>query len=263
MTLYYEDVPADEKDAPQLPPLLNAVAVPAGQDVHAKAIALAATSDVGTVFYSETVNKMHIAIVLGPEVSAAEAGQMLFAMMVAVGDAVGALAPPEVAVSYQMPGYILFNQGRAGVVRVGLDPANVAGQVPDWLVVSAELVISDDHDYEELDTRHWNSRIEYTSLSEEGGGHISRTRLVESCSRHFLVWVNRWQDDGFRPIYDAWMHRLDNAVQLVCEEGTKIEWLGLDETGGMLVKLDGKPVSIPPHELETICGKPKLARPQD
>ena len=39
MTLYYEDVPADDNDTPQLPPLLTAVAVPANQDVHAKAIA--------------------------------------------------------------------------------------------------------------------------------------------------------------------------------------------------------------------------------
>jgi hypothetical protein len=86
--------------------------------------------------------------------------------------------------------------------------------------------------------------------------------LVESCSRHFLVWVNRWQDDGFRPLYDAWMHRLDSAVQLVCETDATLAWLGLDEAGGMLVKRDGKPVSIPPNALETACGTPMLAKPQ-
>ena len=40
MTLYYEDVPADDSDVPQLPPLLTAAAVPSGQNVHHKAIAL-------------------------------------------------------------------------------------------------------------------------------------------------------------------------------------------------------------------------------
>mgnify|MGYP002621014600 FL=1 len=137
MTLYYEDVPADDNDTPQLPPLLTAVAVPANQDVHAKAIALAASSEVGTVFYSESADMMNIAVVLGPEVALADAGQMLFAMMIAVGDAIGALAPPEVAVSYQMPGYILLNKGRAGAVRITVDPAAGAGAVPDWIVVSA------------------------------------------------------------------------------------------------------------------------------
>ncbi|MEK9709249.1 MAG: biotin/lipoate--protein ligase family protein, partial [Alphaproteobacteria bacterium] len=88
---------------------------------------------------------------------------------------------------------------RAGVVRLAVDPAAGAGVVPDWMVVSAEVVISTDEVVEE----NWrkSSEFEHTSLAEEGGGHISRTRLVESCSRHFLVWVNRWQDDGFRPLY--------------------------------------------------------------
>ena len=260
MTLYYEDVPADDNDTPQLPPLLTAVAVPANQDVHAKAIALAASSEVGTVFYSESADMMHIAVVLGPEVALADAGQMLFAMMIAVGDAIGALAPPEVAVSYQMPGYILLNKGRAGAVRITVDPAACAGAVPDWIVVSAEVVISTD----EVVDENWrqSSEFEHTSLAEEGGGHISRTRLVESCSRHFLVWVNRWQDDGFRPLYDAWMHRLDTGLQVVFELASGVEWLGLDETGGMLVKLDGKPVVIPPHELEKVCGTPALIKSQ-
>ena len=44
MTLYYEDVPANDNDIPQLPPLLTAVAVASGHDVHDKAIALAASS---------------------------------------------------------------------------------------------------------------------------------------------------------------------------------------------------------------------------
>ena len=260
MTLYYEDVPADDSDVPQLPPLLTAVAVPSGQNVHHKAIALAASSEVGTVFYSEAVDRMHIAVVLGPEVAVADASQMLFAMMIGIGDAIGALAPPEVAVSYQMPGYILLNKGRAGVVRMAVDPAAGADSVPDWMVVSAEVMISID----DAGLENWrqDSEYEHTSLTEEGGGHISRTRLVESCSRHFLVWVNRWQDDGFRPLFDAWMHRLETSLQVVFEATSGVEWLGLDETGAMLVKVDGKPISIPPHELETVCGTPALVEQQ-
>ena len=48
------------------------------------------------------------------------------------------------------------------------------------------------------------------------------------------------------------MHRLDTGLQVVFELASGVEWLGLDETGGMLVKLDGKPVVIPPHELENV-----------
>jgi biotin-(acetyl-CoA carboxylase) ligase len=95
-------------------------------------------------------------------------------------------------------------------------------------------------------------------LAEEGGGFISRTRLVESSCRHFLAWVNRWQDDGFRPLYDSWMQRLEASAPIDFAGGEQAEWLGLDENGGALVKLDGKASSVMPHELEAVCGTPVL-----
>ena len=95
-------------------------------------------------------------------------------------------------------------------------------------------------------------------MKEEGGGFISRTRLIESSCRHFLVWVNRWQDDGFRPLYDNWMQRLEASAPIDFEGSEQAEWVGLDEDGGALVKLDGKPLSVMPHELETVCGLPVL-----
>jgi hypothetical protein len=45
---------------PQLPPLLRAVEVPAGQDVLAKAVAVAANTQVGTVFYAERVDRCRL-----------------------------------------------------------------------------------------------------------------------------------------------------------------------------------------------------------
>ena len=146
------------------------------------------------------------------------------------------------------------------MVRVAVDPAAGTGSIPDWMVVSAEIMLTTP----DLDEEIWrqSSGYEHTSLAEEGGAHISRTRLVESCSRHFLVWINRWQDDGFRPLYDAWMHRLETELKIIVEVASGAEWIGLDETGGTLVKLDGKPVAIPPHELETVCGTPALLKPQ-
>ena len=58
------------------------------------------------------------------------------------------------------------------------------------------------------------------------------------------------------------MHRLETSLQVVFEATSGVEWLGLDETGAMLVKMDGTPISIPPHELEIVCGRPALVEPQ-
>jgi len=124
------------------------------------------------------------------------------------------------------------------------------------MIVSADVRLI----AEEQDQAEWlkTAGPEQTSMAEEGGGFISRTRLVESSCRHFLAWVNRWQDDGFRPLYDSWIQRLEPAAPIDFAGGEQAEWLGLDEHGGALVKLDGKPSSVMPHELEAVCGIPVL-----
>ena len=258
MTLYYEDDPADNATPPQLPPLLRATSVPDGQDVLAKAVALAVNSEVGTVFYSENSDRMEIAVRLAPEVPTRQAGQMLFAMMIGLGDSIGALAPPEVAVTYQLPGYVMLNRGRAGFVRLVVDPAAESDDVPDWMIVSAVVRLT----ASENDHQNWSESdgAEQTTMEEEGGGFISRTRLVESSCRHFLVWVNRWQDDGFRPLYDSWIQRLETSAPIDFAGGEQAEWIGLDEDGGAIVRLDGKPKSIMPHELEGLCGMPTFPK---
>ena len=189
MSLYYEEFPAEDGDSPQLPPLLTAVAVPADQDVAAKALAAVATAEVGTVLYSQATQIVDLAIILGPEVPLRRAGQMLYALMIGVGDAIGALAPPEVVVSYQLPGYILLNRGRAGRVWVTADPAAGREDVPGWMVVGATIDLSVRTGSE--DVWHDAGGLEYTSLAEEGGGFISRTRLVAVSYTHLTLPTNR------------------------------------------------------------------------
>ena len=106
MSLYYELDPADENDEPQLPPLLKAEKVPKEVDVFQKAISSSKTSETGTVFYSEKNDLVDIAILLNPEVSQKKCNQMIYVITVAAGDAIGALAPPEVIVTNSFPGYI-------------------------------------------------------------------------------------------------------------------------------------------------------------
>ena len=261
MSLFYEDFPADDGEEPQLPPLLTAVKVPAGQNVMAKALASAATAEVGTAFYGEDAKVMELAIVLGPEVPLRQAGQMLYALMIGVGDAIGALAPPEVVVTYQLPGYVLLNRGRAGAVWIAADPAAGREDVPSWMVVGVTIDMAVRTGSEEA----WldSMGLEYTSLAEEGAGFISRTRLVESICRHFMAWINRWQDDGFRPLHDLWVQRLQTGAEMVLADGSAADWVGLDEDGAALIRIDGRPVGLLPNEFETVCNPTELASVQE
>ena len=238
MTLYYETDPADENTVPQLPPLLSAEAVETG-DVQAKAVARAAAGEGGLVCYATAGPLLDFAVTLAPEVDAATSAQMQHALIVAVGDAIGALAPPEVVVTYQYPGTIFFNRGIAGVITMTQGPVSTETGCPAWMVVSARLRLSG-----EMQAMPLEFRMENTSLEEEGAGFISRIRLLEACCRHFLVWLHKWEEEGFRPVHDMWSNRAEKHVDLRVADGRTAEWLGLDEGGAGLLKLDGEAVAV-------------------
>ena len=224
---------------PTLPPLLNGIAVPAGEPFAvARAGAASGSAGAGDVFWSTSVADMKVAVVLEPDVDTANAMQMLFTTMVAIGDALGALAPPELGIYYRWPGGILINGARVGNVRVALPEDVDATATPDWMVVSLDMRIHGDPDDPDpgLDT-------ENTSLYEEGGIEVTRTDLVESFCRHFLVWVNDWQTDGFKAIHELWTGRyvgLDKTVDLeFAGERHSGAFVGLDDLGNLLYRPEG------------------------
>ena len=145
---------------------------------------------------------------------------------------------------------------RAGRIWVAADPAAGREDVPGWMVAGLTLDLSVRTGSEDV----WrdDGGLEYTSLAEEGGGFISRTRLVESVCRHFMAWVNRWEDDGFRPLHDLWVQRLQEGAEMVLADGSMADWVGLDEDGAALIRIDGRPVGLIPTEFESVCGPAEL-----
>ena len=206
MSLYYEPDPANENDPPLLPPILTPIPVVKNVDVFAKAIAVAGKSETGTVLYSENPEYVEVAIILSPEVPKIKCNQMLYIMMVASGDAIGALAPPEVAVTYAFPGFIFLNRGEAGLVKIEVAPSNDEQSIPDWMVVGLKLRLNNNIEINENEIH-----ADITSLADEGGGYVSRTRAIESLSRHFLAWISQWEDEGFKPVTEVWNKRREET----------------------------------------------------
>jgi biotin-(acetyl-CoA carboxylase) ligase len=181
--------------------------------------------------WSRNTARAELAIVLEPEVAFERALQMAPLMMVALGDSLGSLCPPKVAIQYRWPGGILLNGAMAGEVRIAA--ARVpAGAVPAWLVVAAELDVAAPRE----DRQEWSR----TSLSEEAGPDITRTDILQSLAAHFLTWLNAWEEDGFRPVHDQWLFRAEGREQAIAlvHGGESIEGqvLGLDEGANLLVK---------------------------
>jgi BirA family transcriptional regulator, biotin operon repressor / biotin---[acetyl-CoA-carboxylase] ligase len=221
---------------PQFPPLLEGHAVEAPAEPFAQACRLVQAGELsaGDVVWSRNVARAELAIVLEPEVVLERALQMAPLMMVALGDCIGALAPPKVAVTYRWPEAVLLNGSLAGEVRVATHRMP-AVQVPDWLVVGAGLQIAAPRE----ERQDWS----HTSLDEEAGAGITRTDILQSLAAHFLTWLNLWQDEGFRPVHDQWLFRAEGreAPIRIAQSGGSIEGqvLGLDEGANLLLKTPG------------------------
>ena len=85
-----------------------------------------------------------------------------------------------------------------------------------------------------------------TSLADEGGGYVSRTRAIESMSRHFLAWISQWEDEGFKSVLDVWNKRREETKNIQLIDKQEASWIGLDENGQAIVKLNDKEIFLAP-----------------
>ncbi|MEO1919681.1 MAG: DUF4444 domain-containing protein [Paracoccaceae bacterium] len=213
------------------PPLFTGEAVSGSTDPFAKACAQAMIGcDAGLLVHSITPDRIRAAIVFAPESSLEEAMVAFIACGVGFQNAMGALAPPEVGVHLGWQGEIYVNGGRAGRLRAAA-ASNAPAEVPDWLVVGLEMDLLPQGEGETGE--HPND----TCLMMEGCGDISPIRLLESWSRHTLVWLNDIENDGPRALHEQWRglaKGVGEETTINAETGT---FVGVDEAFGLLLKV--------------------------
>lgn len=232
---------------PTFPPLLKGHAVDPGVPAHKTAAEKAASGSAGAgdLFWSRSEDRLSMAIVLEPDVPLARAAQMHHALLVAFGDAFGAIAPPEIAVQYRWPGDILVNGAKAGEVSCMIPADCSAEDEPAWMVAGLDVAITLD-----LSIPDPGERLDATTLHEEGAGEIDRTMLVESVSRHFLTWIDTWTHDGFKPVHENWVGRMpDDGKDIQLRDGQRVltgRMTGMDEDGNLLFTSgEGDVVALP------------------
>lgn len=221
---------SDVAEQPSFPPLLRGAEVPAGQDVAAKAVAEASLgADPGLVVWRCSPERLEAALLLAPQAPLGQAISVAFAVALGFGDALGALAPPEVAAHYEWPGVFRVNGARCGAMRAIADTGDAMAE-PEWLVIALDVpFLPEGAEPGETPDR--------TCLGEEGCVDITPERLLESWSRHTLVWINTWVTDGFPPLHEAWRARARGIGEDLPDGGTVV---GLDEWGGQLVRSGGE-----------------------
>ena len=230
--------------APSFPPLFSGQAVQGALDPFDKAVVEAVKGcDAGLVVYNLGASDLRAAMVFAPDVALGEAMAMLPVCGVGFQNALGALAPPEVAVHLDWDGGLRINGASCGRLRVAASDSD-PGVEPAWLVVGLELPLwpASDNPGETPDE---------TALYAEGCAEVDAVALLEAWVKHTLVGINRWSDEGVAPLHKDWRglaHGIGEPVEMAGKSGT---FLGVDEQFGMLIRDDTTTHLVPlTHVLE-------------
>ncbi len=232
---------------PTFPPLLTGFAVTGSIDPYEKAISLATLGcDAGTIVYNINNDYLRAAFIFAPEVTLEKACAMMIACGLGYSNALGALAPPEIAVHLEWHGGILVNAASCGNLKMAASDDDPMA-VPNWLVVGLTVPLFPAND------QGGGYTPNQTTLFEEGCTEVEPARLLESWARHTLVWINRWSDEGAAPLHAEWRSKAHGIGEdaSVTIQGADIKgvfmgvFMGVDEDFGMLLRT-GKTTEIKP-----------------
>lgn len=225
---------------PSFPPLLSGQRVDGGRAPVAAALAAIGEGggEAGDIYWSTREDMAHLAVILEPDMAAGEALAMVPLAMVAAGDSIGAVGPPNLAITFGWPNQLIANGAVFGSVSMVFPGASKAQDHAQMAVLELQLRLTWPDGGGGLPEP--GELGGETVLHEEGCGDLDRTILIDSWSRHFLTWVDTWERDGFRPVHENWLYRAQVREGAVRVRANGHEWQGemsgLDEHGGLLLK---------------------------
>ena len=219
-----------------LPPIYSQEAVPEGEDPFAIARSRAEQGGARALFvWSEATARATAAIVLEPSRPAVDALKVIYVALVGAGDALGALIPPAVPVLFVWPDRIELDGGLVGSVRFEQSEVSDDEAVPEWIVIGLDLAV-------ESAGESPGDQVDHTTLHDEGCGDVTARMFLESFSRHFLYWINRWESDGFGVVRSSWLSRArgrDGEADFDDVGGpVQARISGFDKDGGVIVKAE-------------------------
>ena len=226
------------EDELTLPPAYSLVEVSPYTDATSHALRLVGegAAEDGTIVCSKRENVFDCAVVLSAEQPLEQSALVVMVAVMALADALAATAAPQTKVGYEWPNAVTVNDHEIGKVDIHLPEGTTRADTPEWIVINPRIGIMGPPD--------GDARLKETgtTLHFEGSYDATTGQLLQNFGRFFLTWVNRWLDEGFKPIGDSWSLRATRGrkdVEVTVEFGGKNVTgilVGLDESGGLILK---------------------------
>jgi biotin-(acetyl-CoA carboxylase) ligase len=208
-----------------LPPAFRLATLREAGDAFAHAMKIASKEGAGTLVWARRFDIVEFALVLEPEEPLAAARRSVYAGLCALHDALATHAPPERFIQFVWPDAILVDGGLVAGAQLGWPKGADEKAPPDWLVFGAMVRTAI------MGGGEPGLRPDSAALEEEGFDDLGSGRLIETFSRHFMVWADTWQQDGFRPIAEHYLRQLGSDVSLEHS---------IDGVGDLLTRRKGK-----------------------
>jgi BirA family transcriptional regulator, biotin operon repressor / biotin---[acetyl-CoA-carboxylase] ligase len=171
----------------------------------------------GLLLWQDRADRFNAALVLRPLDPLQPALTLAHVGLLSLLEAFASAAPPETAASLDYPDRLMVNEACVGGIRVAHGPLvakDGMADVPEWLVLGTHVQIQGDPAGAEP-----GRDLEFTNLFEEGCGDITAAALVEAFSRHFLHWIDRWQEQGFEALRKRYVEELRDKSVVVEPSG--------------------------------------------
>jgi len=183
----------------------------------------------GTLVSTGRFGMAEFAVVLEPELPLAAARPAFYAGMVALWNALAAIAPPQKPITIEWPGTIRVDGALVGGGRLGWpDDAEERG-VPAWLVFGAAIRTA-------FVASAAPGRFPAAgALEEEGFELAAADGLLEGFARRLLAITHRCEETGFSAVAAEYLSRLDPA-----EHGDR----EIGPSGELILKHPGTPARI-------------------
>ncbi len=188
--------------------------------------------------WQSLAGNLFFSLVLRPDCSPQQAAQLGFVAAVALGDAIGSVAPPMIEVQFKWPNDVLLNERKGAGILL---ESKIADGAMEWLVLG--IGVNVEAYPEDLEPPATSLRFEGTP------GDVTAVRVLEAFAPHFMSRVNRWLDDGFAPIRRSWLnHAYGLGEQIgvdLSRERLEGRFKDLDENGTLILELpDGGTRSV-------------------